>query len=148
MQMVVQWLRELPTLDILGFLPKVCGPFLAALAVRATVMRPLAYRGRHSTICQWITSLVIAKSAGSGEPVFFIDRYCTYRIALRRVIFKRKKGFATIALVKPNLPFHGLTSTTISCHCPFKLSKVNNNFFDYLFKPFILKLAKTFSSLL
>jgi hypothetical protein len=28
---------------------KVCGPFFAALAVRATVMRLLAYRERHDT---------------------------------------------------------------------------------------------------
>jgi hypothetical protein len=39
--MVVQPLRELP---------KACGQFFAALAVRATVVRPLAYRGSHSAI--------------------------------------------------------------------------------------------------
>jgi hypothetical protein len=69
MPMVLQQLRELPTLAILFLLhelPKVCGPFFVALAVHATVARPLAYRGCHCTICQWIRGRVIAKSAGSG----------------------------------------------------------------------------------
>jgi hypothetical protein len=39
-------------------------------AVRATVARPLAYRGRHSAKWKWIRGRVKAKSAGSGEPVF------------------------------------------------------------------------------
>jgi hypothetical protein len=70
--MVVQPFRELPTLVILfvSRTAKFCSPFFAALAVSATVARPLAYHGHHSAICQWIRGRVIAKSAGSGEPVF------------------------------------------------------------------------------
>jgi hypothetical protein len=100
-------------------LPKECGSFFTALAVRATVVRPSAYCSRHSAIYQWISGRVIAKSAGSGEPVFTsMDalQYCTDRIALRQAIFKRKKGFATISLgliyhsmVLPQIPLpsHG-----------------------------------------
>jgi hypothetical protein len=63
MPKIPQPLRELPTLAI-------GGPLFAALAVCAMVVRPLAYFARHSMICQWIRGGVIAKSAGSGEPVF------------------------------------------------------------------------------
>jgi hypothetical protein len=114
MPMVVQLLRELPTLAnfFLRKVPKVCGPFFAALAVRATVVRPLAYHGRHSAKCKWTKGRVIAKSAGSGEPVFYIDGSSTVTtVALRQAIFKRKKGFAAISLgliyhsmVLPQLP--------------------------------------------
>jgi hypothetical protein len=50
-----QPLRELPTLAILFLheLPKACGgPFPTALAVPVMVVQPLAYRSRHSMICQ------------------------------------------------------------------------------------------------
>jgi hypothetical protein len=40
------------------------------MAVRTTVVRSLAYHGRHRPICQWIRDRVIAKSAVSEEPVY------------------------------------------------------------------------------
>jgi hypothetical protein len=82
MPMVAQPLRELPTLSVCFSreLPKVCGPFFVALAVCATVVQPLAYRGRHSMICQWIRGQVIAKIIGSGEPVFTSMEALLYRM--------------------------------------------------------------------
>jgi hypothetical protein len=35
-------------------LPKVGAPFFAALAGRAMIVRPLAYRRHHSPICQFL----------------------------------------------------------------------------------------------
>jgi hypothetical protein len=41
-----------------------------ALAVYGTVVRPLAYPGCLSAICEWIRGTVIGKSARSVESVF------------------------------------------------------------------------------
>jgi hypothetical protein len=73
-------------------LPQVCDPFSAVLAVHAIDVRPMANLNCHR-------SRVIAKSTESGEPVLYIDGCATvHTVALRRVIFKWKKGFATISL--------------------------------------------------
>jgi hypothetical protein len=53
------------------------------MAVCAMVGRPLAYRGRHSVICQWIRSLVVAKSAESGELVFTLMDVLLYSMYCR-----------------------------------------------------------------
>jgi hypothetical protein len=48
------------------------------------------------------------------EAGFYIDGCAsTQNVALRRAMFERKKVFATICF-RPNLPFRGLISTTIS----------------------------------
>jgi hypothetical protein len=66
------------------------------------VLRPLAYSGRHSVICQgtlpdmpqsgkYRRSLVVAKSAESGEPVFASMDVLLYELSLRRPIFEQKR---------------------------------------------------------
>jgi hypothetical protein len=55
---------------LLHVLPKVCGPFFMDLAVRAMFVRALAYRGRHSTIWEWIRGRVIAKSTFTVDGQF------------------------------------------------------------------------------
>jgi hypothetical protein len=55
MPMVAQPLGKLPTLAIMFIArpaKRLCGPFSAALAVRAMVVRPLAYRSSHCSMCQ------------------------------------------------------------------------------------------------
>jgi hypothetical protein len=79
------------------------------LSVRTMVVRPLAYRSCLIAICQWIWRRVVAKSAGSGGQVFYIDECATVRtVALKRPFFKRKKGFATISL---GLIYHSMVSS-------------------------------------
>jgi hypothetical protein len=47
----------------------------------------------------WIRSRVVAKSTGSGQPVFYIDGCIILRtVSLRRAIFIQKKWFVTNSL--------------------------------------------------
>jgi hypothetical protein len=96
-QMVAQPLCKLTCLLVfLRELPKVCGPFSAALVVRVMVVQPLAYCSCHSAMSQWNRSRVVANSAGSGELVFTsMDALLVRTVALRQAIFKRIKGFTT-----------------------------------------------------
>jgi hypothetical protein len=72
------FLRELPT---------------AALAVRATVVRPLSYRGCHSMICQ------VSKIRRIWRTNLYIEGCSIVRtVALWWAVFKRKKGFPVICL--------------------------------------------------
>jgi hypothetical protein len=49
------------------------------------------------------------------RPCFNIDVALIWTVALKRPIFKRKKGF------RPKLLLHGLILATISWHCPFNV---------------------------
>jgi hypothetical protein len=95
------------------------------------VVRPLAYR--------WIRGRVIAKSAGSGKPVFHRWMlYCTDRtVALRRPIFKRKKGFAAICL---GLIYHSMVLSQLRSRDTVLLNRVTACFprSDALFKKFMM----------
>jgi hypothetical protein len=81
-------------------LPQVCGLFSAALAVRAMVVRPLAYPSHHIAIYQEInlnSNPSLRKFRQIWRTGFYIDGCVTVRTtALRQVICKRKKEFATI----------------------------------------------------
>jgi hypothetical protein len=90
MPMVVQPLRELHP-PVLRKLPKVCGLFVAALAVRATVLRPLTYGGRPARYANELE----AKSKHNPPDLEnqFLHRwmlYCTDR-NFERAFFKEKR---------------------------------------------------------
>jgi hypothetical protein len=75
------------------------------LAVCAMVMRPLAYRSRHSAICQWMRSEVVAKCARSGEPVLHRWMY-TYSNTVQTVasmVLSQPPSHDTVPLIKLNL---------------------------------------------
>jgi hypothetical protein len=93
MPTVAQLLRELSGQRKMGHTLLAVRAKNKMASVRAIVERPLAYRGRHSAICQWIRSRVVAKFAGSGQPVCTSMGCATVRtVALRREISKRKTG--------------------------------------------------------
>jgi hypothetical protein len=91
-------------------LPKVCGTFFAALAVCAMVVRLLEYPGRHKALCQWIRGRIIAKSAGSGEPILHgWMLYCTDH-SFETGDFLKEKRFTTISL---GLIYHSMVLTQL-----------------------------------
>jgi hypothetical protein len=84
------------------------------------------YANRRCPICHSRGSRrrVIAKSAGSREPVFYIDGCATLQtFTLRWPIFKQKKGSLTISLGL-NYCSMGSSQPTISWHFPFHVLKV------------------------
>jgi hypothetical protein len=107
MTMVVQPLRELSTLAnlFLRELPKVCGPFLQ----HWQFVQRLCGRWHIAGItARYVNSILIAKFAGSGEPVFTSMDALLY---FEPADLQKEKGFATISL---GLICHSIVSTTIS----------------------------------
>jgi hypothetical protein len=78
------------------------------LAVRAMNVWPLAYHRRHSAMCQGTLPNMPQSGKYNSSHIkiswiwrtcFYIDGCVTLRtVALRRPIFKQKKGYATISL--------------------------------------------------
>jgi hypothetical protein len=61
------------------------------------VVRPLAYHSRHSAMCQYNRSRVVANSAGSGEPVLtLMDATISLNLIFHSMVLSQPPSCETV----------------------------------------------------